>query len=93
MQDYQTALNVLVQHWEIRITEEDFIAIAAADSRISGESIVFPSSTQVSTHEISLLGDPKSIMGFASLSGIGLFQVILPSHHISPGRGRTSSAR
>lgn len=30
MQDYQTALEVLVQHWETWITEEDFIAIAAA---------------------------------------------------------------
>lgn len=30
MQDYQDALNVLVQHWDTWITEEDFIAIAAA---------------------------------------------------------------
>lgn len=30
MQGYQSALNVLVQHWENWITEEDFIAIAAA---------------------------------------------------------------
>jgi aryl-phospho-beta-D-glucosidase BglC (GH1 family) len=30
MQDSQAALKVLVQHWETWITEEDFIAIAAA---------------------------------------------------------------
>jgi glucan 1,3-beta-glucosidase len=30
MQEYQAALNVLVQHWDTWLTEEDFIAIAAA---------------------------------------------------------------
>jgi glucan 1,3-beta-glucosidase len=30
MQDYQTALEMIVQRWENWITEEDFIAIAAA---------------------------------------------------------------
>ena len=30
MQDYQTALGVLQQHWDTWITENDFIAMAAA---------------------------------------------------------------
>lgn len=30
MQDYQTALGILQQHWDTWITEDDFIAIARA---------------------------------------------------------------
>jgi aryl-phospho-beta-D-glucosidase BglC (GH1 family) len=30
MQDHDTALGVLQQHWDTWMTEEDFIAIAAA---------------------------------------------------------------
>jgi hypothetical protein len=52
MQDYQTALGVLMQHWDTWITEDEFIAMAGAGGRDSHTSSMATSSafTRIRAH-------------------------------------------
>jgi hypothetical protein len=58
---------------------------------MSGESSI--SSSHACKYLLSFASGDPNPMGLVSPSGIGLFRATVPSHHIYPARGHTSSVR
>ena len=61
------------------------------DSHMSGDSTI--SSNHTRKYLLTLASGEPNPTGLASLSGIGLSRATVPSHHMYPARGHTSSAR